>query len=427
MIPRTNLLSETAPQGIEVFQLTADSGFPSAHVYMEAQIFTPDSKHFLLHRHAGGHYTPNQDPNRQYYRCDIDDQCSLHQITEEPGVMAPAVSPDGQYVYYFLDDTSLGGGRLTLKRVRLDGRERDTVMTVETLPDTKYYPCRAYVLSTISADGERLAIQTLLADGSGAKPSSGLLIFDLKKATVEVIVLGESWFNTHAQYCRSTDPETVHDILVEENHGGSTDNDGQILKLVGGVGCDIHVIRDDGSNLRDMPWGRDGTEQCQGHQCWRGRSNWAITSTITALPNVENNERAESQLIEAQPVEHADHMGSRSPGARRNEITGHFPEPNFYHFGSDMAGTRLLSDYWRYHYDEQGGVSRIDQHLYLIKLDPPGSGPAASFNYLFDTRTGQASEMHAHPFLSPDGNMGFFNSSESGRCQAYMITGLNNI
>jgi Tol biopolymer transport system component len=30
-----------------------------------------------------------------------------------------------------------------------------------------------------------------------------------------------------------------------------------------------------------------------------------------------------------------------------------------------------------------------------------------------------------HPFLSPDGTMGFFNSDESGLLQAYMITGLS--
>lgn len=34
-------------------------------------------------------------------------------------------------------------------------------------------------------------------------------------------------------------------------------------------------------------------------------------------------------------------------------------------------------------------------------------------------------EAHIHPFLSPDGSMGFFNSDESGTVQAYMIRGLD--
>jgi hypothetical protein len=33
------------------------------------------------------------------------------------------------------------------------------------------------------------------------------------------------------------------------------------------------------------------------------------------------------------------------------------------------------------------------------------------------------SDMHLHPFLSPDGSMAFFNSTESGELQAYMATG----
>ena len=30
-------------------------------------------------------------------------------------------------------------------------------------------------------------------------------------------------------------------------------------------------------------------------------------------------------------------------------------------------------------------------------------------------------ENHAHPFLSPDGRLGFFNSTASGTRQAYMV------
>ena len=33
--------------------------------------------------------------------------------------------------------------------------------------------------------------------------------------------------------------------------------------------------------------------------------------------------------------------------------------------------------------------------------------------------------VHVHPFLSPDGNLAFFNSDESGLSQAYMIRALS--
>lgn len=49
---RPDLLDAKSPHGIEIIQLTADPDVPSSHLYMEAQIFTPDSMRFLLHRSA---------------------------------------------------------------------------------------------------------------------------------------------------------------------------------------------------------------------------------------------------------------------------------------------------------------------------------------------------------------------------------------
>ena len=49
MKPRPDLLTKDAPNGVEVFQLTEEA-IPSCHVYMEAQVFTPDSNRFVLHR-----------------------------------------------------------------------------------------------------------------------------------------------------------------------------------------------------------------------------------------------------------------------------------------------------------------------------------------------------------------------------------------
>ena len=53
---------------------------------------------------------------------------------------------------------------------------------------------------------------------------------------------------------------------------------GGIHRLTGGEGADIHVIRDDGTLFRNLPWGRDGNEFCQGHHCWRRRSTWHLDS-----------------------------------------------------------------------------------------------------------------------------------------------------
>ena len=401
---RPDLLDADSPPGLEIVQLTADPSVPASHLYMEAQIFTMDSKHFVLHRSATAHGGSKSDPKHQYLRCDIDDRCSLHPLTEELGATAASVSPDGQHLYYFVDQTEPGGGRLTLKRVGLDGAERETILVVDApLPDTNFRPSRVYPLSTISSDGRRLALSAFLGDGQTADAPFGLMVFDLEKAAVQLVIHGQTWCNMHPQYCRSLDPEASHDVLIQENHENTADARGRITRLVGGAGADIHVIRDDGSNFRNMPWGRDGNEFCQGHQCWRGRSTWAITSTGTRKPS-------EAQLIEAQAAPHAGHVGISTPGGVRNDLSRGFPNPHFYHFATDIAGRRLISN-------SAGG------RVYTAEFGELGKDPLDNFKYLLNAKSSGKKQAHIHPFLSPDGTMGFFNSDESGILQAYMVRG----
>jgi hypothetical protein len=410
--PRPDLLDKNSPKGIEVFQLTAETDVPGSHIYMEAQIFTPDSKQFLLHRSAHAHGSDKNDPKHQYLLCDIEDRCALHPLTDETGVTAPSVTPDGKFVYYFVDETEAGGGRLTLKRVALDGSARETLMVLDApLPGTRFRASQIYPLSTVSSDGQRLALSCFFGDGKTENAPWGLMVFDLKKGAVSVILQGQTWCNVHAQYCRSKDPNECHDILVQENHGNVADLNGKMQKMVGGEGADIHVIRDDGSNFRDLPWGRDGNESCQGHQCWRGRSTWAITSTVTLRP-------AEAQLIESRALPHTGHDGLKTPGCARNDLSREFPDPQFHHFATDIAGQRFISDAKPF---DQGG------RIYLAEFAEAGKDPLRHWTYLLNPKSSGNKNAHIHPFLSPDATMGFFNSDESEILQAYMIRGLQTI
>ena len=86
----------------------------------------------------------------------------------------------------------------------------------------------------------------------------GLMVFDLEKASVELIIHGQTWCNMHPQYSRSLDAEETHDILIQENHGNTCDPAGKVAKLVGGDGADIHVsFATMEQKLRDLPWGRE--------------------------------------------------------------------------------------------------------------------------------------------------------------------------
>jgi hypothetical protein len=405
--PRPDLLSTESPKGLEVLQLTTEE-IPSSHVYMEAQIFTPDSKRLVLHRSAHAHGSDKDDPEHRYLLCDLEDGCALTPLTVETGATGPSVSPDGQWLYYFVDQTAPGAGRLTLKRVKLDGTGRETLGVLDApLPKTRFRPSCIYPLSTISSDGQRLAISAFLGDGRTEGVPWGLLVFDLQEGAAKLVLQGQTWCNMHPQYCPSLEPEASHDILIQENHGNLCDARGEIVKLVGGEGADIHLIRDDGTDFRNLPWGRDGNEFCQGHQCWRGRSNRAITSTVTKVPD-------ERQLIEGLAAPFVGHVGRNTPGGTHNDLSRSFLHPDCYHFATDIAGARLITD---------AGPHNGGGALYLADLPETQGEPLARVTFLLNSRCSWQKGAHIHPFLSPDGATGFFNSDESGILQAYMVRG----
>ncbi len=404
---RPDLVPETERNNLEVIQLT-DESIPSSHIYMEAQIFTPDSQRLILHRSAHPHGSDPKDPEHQFLICDLEDHCSLTPITTELGTTGPSISPDGEWLYYFVNETEPGGGQLTLKRVKMDGTERDIIYVLDhAIPDTDFRLSRPYPLSTISSDGKRIAISGFLGDGKTAGAPWGLLVFEIEDPSVRLIFQGPSWCNIHPQYTRQTDPEGTHDIMIQENHGNTASTDGSIETLVSGRGADIHVIRDDGTALRDFPWGRDGNEFCQGHQCWQGQSDIAITSTSTREP-------AERQLISGRAADHIGDEGINTPGGWRNDLSRSFDAPDFCHFATDINGKRLITD---------AGPIDAGGAVWLFDLPEEDKGALANARKVADPGSSWQKHTHIHPFLSPDGRSGFFNSDESGILQAYMVRG----
>jgi len=407
VIPRPDLLPDGAKKGLEVYQMT-DEAMPSCHVYMEAQIFTPDSRRLILHRSAHPHGSDPLDPEHRFLVCDLAKGGALSPITNELGTTGPSISPDGRWLYYFINETRPGGGRLTLMRVGLDGGGRETLAVLdEPVAGTDFTPSRPYPLSTISSDGKRIAISAFLGDGTTENAPWGLLVFHIEEGRVNIPVHWQSWCNMHPQYSRSLDPEQGRDILIQENHGNQCDASGACTRLTGGNGADIHVIQDDGSDFRDMPWGRDGNEFCQGHQCWRGRSDRAITSTGTRQP-------AESQLIEGLAAPHVGHAGITTPGGVRNDLSRSVSSPDFHHFATDLAGDLLITDSGPR--DSGGGI-------HVARLPQSEGDALEEVRFLLSPLSSWQKDTHIHPFLSPDGMTGFFNSDESGVLQAYMVRG----
>ena len=410
MKARPGLLHPDSPPWLEVYQLTTDTHVPGSHVYMEAQIFAPDSRRLVLHRSAHAHGGDQHDPEHRYLLCDLEQGGELAPLTTETGATAPSVSPDGQHLYYFVDETEVCGGRLTLKRVRLDGTQRETLLVVDApLAGTDLRPSLIYPLSTISSDGKRLALPAFLRYGEREDLPWGLLAFDVEEGDVSVVMYGSDWTNIHAQYCRSLDPDASHDILCQHNHSHFFDRTGGRHFSPGGLGNDIHVIRDDGTHWRTMPWGRDGRERQAGHECWIGRSTRAISEVMDLATG-------EMRLIEGTAGSFAGHIGALTPGARRNDLSRSFPNPHFVHFGVDIAGRRIIAD-------QYAAPPSPDVWISLADLPSDGSSPASNWTPLLSVRSPWSKDTHAHPFLSPDGRTGFFNSAESGILQAYMVRG----
>jgi hypothetical protein len=108
-------------------------------------------------------------------------------------------------------------------------------------------------------------------------------------------------------------------------------------------------------------------------------------------------------------------VGIRTPSGKRNDLSQAFANPHFYHFATEIEGNRLITD---------SGPAKTGGGIYLASFGEPGEEALKDWQWLVNPRSSWDKGTHVHPFLSPDGKLGFFNSDESGRLQAYMIRGL---
>ena len=326
------------------------------------------------------------------------------------GATAASVSPDGKYVYYFVDETQVGGGRLTLKRVGLDGTERQTILVVDApLPGTKFRPSHIYPLSTISSDGKRLAISAFLGDGKTAGAPFGLMVFDLEKAAVSLVIHGPTWCNMHPQYCRSPDPEAV----PRHPHPGEPRQ---------------HVRRHGGHQAAGRRrGGRHPRHPRRRHQLPQHALGPRRQRVLPGAPVLARPQRLGHH-------QHRHAQAARGPADRR-PAPPHTPAtwasrpPAACATTSAAASPSRTSTTSPPTSPASGSISDaapLDKggRIYLAELGEPGKDAAKNFQYLLSPRSSGKKEAHIHPFLSPDGKLGFFNSDESGILQAYMIRGL---
>ena len=135
--PRPDLLPKGADSALAIHQITNDNT-PSGHVYMEAQIFTPDSQRFVYRRAAFSHDGDRYNPEHRMMLCDLENGGECYSLTNELGVAGPSISPDGKVMYYFVGEKTGDYETVHLKRVNLDGSGRETVHVLDTfIPGTE--------------------------------------------------------------------------------------------------------------------------------------------------------------------------------------------------------------------------------------------------------------------------------------------------
>jgi hypothetical protein len=354
--------------------------------------------------------------------------CDLETLQSQPLFAdgrkhAVHLSPGGRFVFW-QERPEAEKNAFGIWRRSVDGGDIAQVFQVsEFLPGTEVRG-GAFHLHTVSLDNQRGAGSAWLGDGSQADAPIGVVSIDFERGQACVAASATDFINTHLQYCRSTDPEAGHDLLVQMNHGAHTDATGKVLVHLGPPaegGCDVHVVRDDGTHWRDLPWGRDGRESCIGHQVWRGRSREAVTVTL------QNQDRsygwadsARQEVVAGTPVpakQDRPHRGRTGRAAHRTCLSRGFSKPRFCHLCCDDSGLQFVCDTFPVYDGKRAGM-RI-----FAGRAPDMKSPAAFRLLLNSCITFNANNgYHAHPIISPDGRAILFNSDVTGKRQVYLVT-----
>jgi hypothetical protein len=407
-----SLIDRNSPEGIHVYRMTDDPK-SAGLIYPDQPSFLADDRRLVLNTSTGP------------VICDPDDGGSLYPIFSDGERKHISLTFDGRYAYSE-HRSKEGEGSLRISRVELGSlREEDVFHCEGLLPGTSIRADR-FRVGTISADNRRAACGIWLGDGKTPDAPYGIVVLDLEKGEAWIAAEDLNFANPHLQYCRSTDQEAVHDLLVQMNHGLHTNEEGKLLVALGPPsenGVDIHAVRDDGTHWRDLPFGRDGHESCIGHQIWRGLGTSAVTVTLQNEDTSYGWADGTAQgVVAGWPVpadKNGPHLGLLNPGARRVVLTEGLARPRFCHLAGDRSGLRFVFDTFPIFDGRYAGM-----HIHIGSA--PDEETPLAFRYILNsgvTFTRNTGHMHAHPILSPDGNRLFFNSDITGTPQVYMVTG----
>ncbi len=402
-------IDRQSPKGIRVSQPV--SGLDWAElIYPDVPCFLRDGRSFVFHSSIGPQV------------CYLETKVRTRKLFADGKPRHFVITFDGRFAYY-TGQSNRKGGSLTLFRKDLETFRSETLFRAERrLPGTNLPVARFPRIQTVSSDNRRVATTGCsLGDGKAKDAPIGVVVLDLDCGQTRIVAQDRDFVNPHVQYCRSPEPGASHDLMIQMNHRIHKAGQGRPVGSLSELGVDAHVIRDDGTAWRNLPWGRDGRESLIGHQIWRGNTRAGVTVTLEARDTSYGwADGTRQDVVAGWPVKAARHAhtGRLTPGGKRIELSKDVPHARFCHLCTDATGLRFTLDTFPVFDGERAGMQ-------VYYASARNAESPLTFTYLLNSRLnflGPDAGSHAHPILSPDGRILLFNSRASGAKQFYMVT-----
>lgn len=349
-----------AESGSVVRQLTSAPAI-HANIYMDASYADASSRYimYLKSQHSYG--------NVEVWRADLQ-RNRLERVCEDvfrwEGICA---SPDQQYFYCA---RRIEPKLLTIIRTQIDTLDQRTFVFD---CGERFIGC----LASATPDHRYLIMAARLGPHR-----HGILRFDLEKERWECIHEGgDELLNANA----IVDPGEGRYLLVQNNRGAQTDEDGWCLRSTGPDGATLYLIDLTNGARIDLPVGMPYTGRCGGHSSWAGKTGAILTNL--GWGTVELTQARGSIAVVR-------------PGDKEARLIGQ--GLCAVHVNASRNGRFFVTDQIiRAPKDAQILVGSVKTGRYRVLCDHGSSFSAPQYT-------------HPHPWLTPDCKWAVFNSDRYG-------------
>lgn len=360
---------ERRNDGIVIHQVT-DGDVWVDNIYCEASYCTPDSRWFVYRRFPQPHVAKWKDLAGEFVAAEFG-------VWDERVLgrgYGAAVAPSGAL---FIPEQD--GSRLArIARVDIATGAREVVAALEG-------DINPVGMFAVSSDERLMCYGVAL---SYSPQLFGIRRLDLASGRTETLCVSPSLCNAHTQF----EPFS-HELLIQDNRGCRFKPDGTAESSLGPEGCTLFALNADDGTIRPLLVGPPFTPSATGHEQWIGRTGEVLMSIGAPW----NDGRRDGCLLVARPGLNAPRVLAFNAAHVHAANDGrHFCiDANCERRGErDLVVGSLTTERWAI----VGGC----------RVGPvPASAPRV------------ATQIHGHPYLSPDNRWAVFNCWRTGRPQVY--------